>query len=141
VIREIAQFIEDMTHGYFTIGVNLFVGYLPIQDQLSVPIPDRLAVVLENAGAEVEGQLPDYAGKLIQIWNRAQDFWEARDDAYAVYDVLHGASGWELPVLTSGEAYLAMAIDARSQPAPISQPDAQGYFVFSTNYIFRIESP
>lgn len=141
MIREIAQFIEDMTHGYFEIGRNLFVGYLPVEDQLGTQVPDQLAVVLENAGAEVEGQLPDYAGKWIQIWNRAKDYWEARDDAYVIYDVLHGATGWVLPVLTSGSDYLAMTIDARSQPAPIAQPDAQGYFIFSTNFIFRIESP
>jgi hypothetical protein len=141
VIREIAQFIEDRTHGYFEIGRNLYVGYLPVVDALGAPVIDQLAVVLENVGADVDGQLPDYADKYIQIWNRAKDFWEARDDAYVIYNVLHGATGWDLPVLTSGEDYLAMVIDARSQPAPIAQPDDQGYFVFSTNYVFRIESP
>jgi len=142
MIREISQFVEDMTHGYFTIGVNLFVGYLPLEDRSGGPVPDKLAVLLENAGAEVIGQLPDYAGKMIQVWNRAHDFWEAREDAYVIYDVLHGAAGWKLPTLVSGsKVYLAMTIDARSEPAPISNPDAQGYFVFSTNYIFRIESP
>jgi hypothetical protein len=141
VIDEIAQFIEDQTHGYFEVGRNLFVGFLP-QETAGVPVPTRCAVVLENVPARVEGQLPDLAEKFIQIWNRAADFHEARDDAYVIYEVLHGASGWHLPVVTIGEPnYFAMTIDALGTPAPIRAPNDKGDFEFSTNYVFRIEAP
>jgi hypothetical protein len=141
MIREIGQFIEDMTHGYFKVGDNLFVGFLP-QETLGVIVPIRCAVVLENVPAKVEGQLPDLVEKYIQIWNRAADFHDARDDAYVIYEVLHGASGWHLPVVQSGEPdYFAMTIDALGTPAPIRAPNEQNNFEFSTNYVFRIESP
>lgn len=141
MIREIAQFIEDMTHGYFTIGDNLFVGFLP-QETAGVAVPTRCAVVLENVPARVDGQLPDLAEKFIQVWNRAADFYDARDDAHVIFGVLHGASGWHLPVVESGEPdYFAMAIDAVGSPAPIRAPNEKGDFEFSTNYAFRIESP
>lgn len=119
----------------------MFVGYLPLET-LGVAVPRRCVVLLENVPADVDGQLPDYADKYIQIWNRAGDFWEARADAYALYELLHGATGITLPPVDSGEPVrLALVVDARGQPAPIAQPDSRGDFIFSANYVFRIESP
>ncbi|GAI46885.1 unnamed protein product, partial [marine sediment metagenome] len=51
----------------------------------------------------------------------------------------YGAAGITLPVVAGGPAWLAMVIDALSVPAPIQNPDLKGNFVFSTNFIFRME--
>jgi hypothetical protein len=135
MIKEIAQFIETRTAGHFTVGVNLFVGYLPAR------LPDRCAVILENVPAAVNGQIPDFAQKPIQVWNRAKDFWDARRDAMVVYGILHGSAGWTLPVVSGGPTYTAMVIDAQGTPAPIRIPNGPGLFEFSTNYLVMIESP
>jgi hypothetical protein len=141
MIREIAQFIENRTAGYFTVEVNLFVGYLPTERDDKSPVPIRCAVVLENTPAVVNGQIPDFAQKPIQIWNRAKDFYDARDDAMVIYNVLHGAAGWKLPVVGGGPAYTAMVVDAMGTPAPIRAPNDKGDFEFSSNYLFMVESP
>ena len=136
-LREIAQFIEDNTS--WQIGVDFFVGHLPPKTDDGEDPPVRCVVLLENTPGAVEGQLPDRIDKPVQIWNRAQNYTQARDDAYEFYNLLHGTHGWNLPVLTSGEEYLAMTVDAIGTPAPIQNPDERGRFVFSTNYLWRIE--
>ena len=82
--------------------------------------------------------MPDSADKPIQIWNRADSYFRAREDAFKFHDVLHGSSQWELPQISSGREYCAMIIDAQASPAPIENPNEEGLFVFSGNYIFRI---
>jgi hypothetical protein len=77
--------------------------------------------------------------KEVQVWNRARDYMDARDDAMTIFELLHGTAGWNLPVIVSGENYLAMAVEAAGSPAPIENPDERGFFVFSTNYIWRLE--
>jgi len=138
MLQEIAQWIENRTGK--TIGVDLFVGHLPIQKPGApvIPIPDRYSLILENATSATDDDWPDYEQKPIQILTRAKTYFTARADARIFYDKLHGQAGWRLPVLTSGEAYLANTISGVAPPAPIENPNEQKTFTFSANYIFRI---
>jgi hypothetical protein len=140
MIVEIAHFIANNVPG-FVIGTNAFIGHLPLKTKAGTPPPQRYWLVLENTPAGVIGDWPDYQEKEVQIWNAAPTYMTARGDAYAVYNFLHetaSKSSWPLPILTSGEAYLANSIAASASPAPILNPDDKLVFNFSTNYIFRI---
>jgi hypothetical protein len=138
MLQEIAQWIENRT--ILTIGVDLFVGHLPIQRPGGpvISIPDRYSLILENATSATDEDWPDYEQKPIQILTRAKSYFTARADARAIFNLLHGQAGWRLPVLTSGEAYIANTIAGVAPPAPIENPNDQKTFTFSANYIFRI---
>jgi len=159
MIREITTYIQNQipldplitwTAPALVIDVNLFAGHIPIENINGISVPSgltnqRYVAVLENAGGAVDNQQPDMIEKAIQIYNQANSYFRARKDAMDVYTLLHqdvdtyGAAGINLPVVDGGPNWLAMAIDALSVPAPIQNPDAKGNFVFSTNYIFRME--
>lgn len=134
MIRAIAQFIEGLSGCGWVIGENLFVGGLPLRRPDGTEPPVRCMVVLENTPAPVNFDLPDQAEKAIQIWNRAADYMTARDDAYCVFTALHGTAGWALPVVDT--PYYCATITAVGQPAPVANPNAEGNYELSTNYIF-----
>ena len=159
MIKEITTYIQDQipldalitwTAPALTIGVNLFAGHIPIKNMSGNNVPSdltnqRYVAVLENAGGAPDNQQPDMIDKAIQIYNQADSYFQARKDAMDVYTLLHrdvntyGAAGITLPVVAGGPDWLAMVIDALSVPAPIQNPDLKGNFVFSTNFIFRME--
>ena len=130
MIKEITQFISDETT--LIIGTDLFCGHRPQTAQ------DRCHVVLETAGGGLYYDLPDRVDKMIQIISRAKTYFTARDDAQAVFDLLHGRAGCAMPVITSGIEYEAQTIEAVADPQYIGQ-DEKGRYEFSTNYIFRIK--
>jgi hypothetical protein len=136
MIQEFAQFIENKTA--WVIGVNLFIAELPIKRTDKTEVPARCIAILEDGPSTVEGQLPDRVDREIQIWNRGVDYWTARADAFALYRRLHGRENIYLPILTSGEDYLVMTLDAVAEPACIAKPNAKGQYEFSTNYILRV---
>ena len=136
-LQEIAQWVEDKTA--WLIGATMFVGHLPPKTEAGTDPPIRCLTLLENTPGGVEGQLPDRKDKMIQFRNRAQNYSDAKADADALFTLMHGTHGWNLPILTSGEVYLAMTVDAMGTPAPVENPDKRGRFVFSTNYLWRIE--
>ena len=141
MIKEIALHILSRTSvSYWERDVNFFVGHRPIVNINGDKVDEikRIAVILENVPADVIGDLPDRQDKPIQIWNRAASFFQARDDANEFYEILHGQSQWELPQVSSGREYCAMIIDAQASPAPIENPNEEGLYVFSGNYLFRI---
>lgn len=140
MLKEISQFILDhaATAQGFSKGHNFFVGHLPLRDVHGADVPVRCMVILERAGGDVNGQLPDYVAKAVQVWNRNDNYFEARADAQAIYDVLHGFTGHALHV-ASPDTYYAMVVDAVSVPMPLDTPNEREEFEFSTNYIFRIE--
>lgn len=140
MLKEIAQFIENQSDNCgLTIGTNFFTGYLPQKTDAGAEVPDRCVVLLENAGGVPVGQLPDWLDpKALQVWNRARDFWDARDDAWCLFNMLHGLSHVVLPVVSGGPSYDALVIDAVAPPAPIENPNKQNLFVFSTNYFWSI---
>lgn len=141
MLKEITQFILDhaATALGFQLGVNLFAGHLPLKDMNGAEVGVRVMAILERAGGAVDGQLPDYVEKAVQVWNRNDNYFEARDDAQAIYDVLHGFTGHVLMGVYSHTAYYLLTADALSVPTPIATPDEKGAFEFSTNYILRIE--
>jgi hypothetical protein len=139
MIQEFAQFIENKTA--WRIGTDLFIGELPLRRFNGTEVPERCVLIAEDGPSAVDGYLPDRVDKEIQIWNRAKDYWTARVDAFALYVRLHGRENIWLPVLTSGEDYLVMALDAVAHPYPIAKPNAKGLYEFSTNYILRTADP
>lgn len=139
IIDDIANWILAQSGVSWTLGVDFFIGYLPIKDKNGNDVPDRCMVLLERTPGAVDGQLPDRVDKAIQVWNRARDYAEASDDAREVFELLHGDGCIDLPPEESGWAWHVMTVDALGDPAPIAAPDARQLFQFSTNYIFRIE--
>lgn len=153
MLKEITTFIENLTLGPpWDIGVNLFAGHVPVKNKNDDDTPERYLAVLENAGGSVLENVggvviatppstiwPDYLDKAVQLLNRAKSYFTARDDAVDLYEKLHNTSGWELPVVAGGPRYLVCVIDAYGPPAPIENPGERGLFLFSTNYIFKIE--
>jgi len=140
MLKEICQFILDhcATSLHFVLGENFFAGHLPMKNMLGAEVPTRVMVILERVPSAVNGQLPDYVDKVIQIWNRNDNYFEARQDAQDIYDCLHGFTGHVL-MISSVDQYYALVIDAMATPAPIANPNEKGEFEFSTNYLFRIE--
>ena len=133
MIKEIAKFIELKTS--FVINVNLLIGHRP-QDAI-----DRCSVILETAGGGVYFDLPDRVDKSIQILSRGNPkyYFQARDDAWAIFNVLHGTAGWDLPIIIAGIEYEAQVIEANSDPQYIGQDEKLRY-EFSTNYVFKIRN-
>jgi len=129
MLKAVSQFIEDKTS--FVKGTTLQVGWRPLT------APNRCVLVAEAGGGSVYFDLKDRADKMIQILARSENYWDARDDSYEVYNVLHGAAGWELPEVVAGDKYQAMVIEAVAIPQYLGI-DEKGRHEFSCNYIFRI---
>jgi len=131
MFREIVQLICTQTG--FTLGVDLYAGHRP-QD-----VPDRCILIAESGGGATIPAEKDMADFLIQALSRSKTYFEAREDAYTVYEAMHSSFGWNLPNFTgSGEDYLAMSVYALAIPQYLGQ-DENGRYEFSTNYIFRME--
>lgn len=139
MIQEFGLFIENVSA--WEIGTDLFIAELPVKRVNGTEVPERCVLIAEDGPSTVNGQLPDRVDKEIQIWNRARDYWTAKADAMALYRRLHGRENIWLPILTSGEDYLIMSLDAVAEPSPIAKPNAKGLYEFSTNYILKIEDP
>lgn len=158
MIKEITEFVEDLALGpLWVIGKNLFAGHVPVKTQGGSAIPERYLAVLENAGGtkldDVGGVVtaappsapgdptywPEYVEKAVQLLNRAKSYFVAHDDAYEIYNVLRETAGWMLPVVAGGPQYLVCVIDPYGPPAPIENPGESGLFIFSTNYLWKIE--
>lgn len=151
MIQEITKYIEGLGLGPpWVNGENLFSGHVPIENINQAMVPDgltgkRYMAILENGGGEVVSDMPDMVFKLIQILTHADNYYQARDDSMEMYLPLHGdidtygCVGIELPVVAGGPQYLAMVVEAQSVPAPIANPDDKGNFIFSTNYVWKIE--
>ena len=129
MFQEICNLIEDLTG--LTKGTDLQVGHrLP-------GAPDRCTLVGEAGGGESNFYCPDMMNLNIQVVTRAKTYFQARDDAWVVFSVLHGTVGWNMLNAGSGPDYLAMAIEAMTTPQYIGQ-DENGRFEFSCNYIWRV---
>jgi len=130
MLKEICQYIEDNTS--FIIGTDLFAGHRPSN------APEECIVILEDAGGGTNFLLPDKVDKAVQVLSRAKTFFTARDNIYTIYELLHGKSWIELPVVVAGNEYIAMTIEAITVPQSIGQ-DERGLYEFSVNFIFRIK--
>ncbi len=162
MIKEITTFIanQSVALGFtqaWTIGTNLFAGHVPVKNALGATLPVRYLAVLENAGGAVLDDVggvvtatppsapadptywPKYIEKAVQLLNRAKSYFVAHLDAEELYEALHNTSGWNLPIVAGGPQYNAIVIDAYGPPAPIENPGASGYYIFSCNYTWKIE--
>ena len=140
MIKEIATFIEGLSDGPpWVLDIDFFAGHIPTKNKAGNIPAIRILAVLENAGGATIPEWPDYVEKAVQLWNRNDNYFEARDDAMELYKDLHGTEGWNLPGIGGGPDLLVMVIDATSPPAPIANPDEEGNYIFSCNYLWRIE--
>jgi len=130
MIKEIFRAIATRTG--FVPGTTLHFGRRP-QDA-----PDRCLLVAFNGGGATVFDLPDRMDVLVQILARAKDYHDAYADSMTAFDALHGVAAIALPVLVSGEAWEAQAIEAVNPPQYIG-PDDKGRAEWSTNYIWRIK--
>ena len=131
MLMEITQFISN--HTALVIGTDLFVGHRPQGAQA------RCTVLLERSGGVEYFDLTDKVDWALQVLSRGATYMNARDDAMLVHALLHGASGWTLPVITSGDAYYLETAEAQAYPAYIGT-DEKGLHEFSANYILRVRA-
>lgn len=164
MLKEITLFIVDLELGPgagWQRDINLFAGHVPVKNKDGDDTPERYLAVLENAGGalltNVGGVVtatppsapgdttywPKYIEKAVQLLNRAETYFTASDDAEELFDALRNTAGWELPNKSGDPAdpseYIACVVDAYGPPAPIENPGERGLFLFSTNYIWKIE--
>jgi hypothetical protein len=130
MIKEIFRAIAARTG--FVPGTTLHLGRRP-QDAA-----DRCVLVAFNAGGGVVFDLPDRMDVMVQILARAKDYNDAYADSMTAFNALHGVAAIALPVLVSGQAWVAMTIEAVNAPQFIGM-DEKGRCEFSTNYIWRIK--
>ena len=129
MFKEICTLISGLTG--FALDVKLQVGHL-LQSA-----PERYVLVQETGG-EANFYCPDMVDMLIQVLCHAETYFEARDDSYAVFEAIHGTSGWNLPGIGGNPDYLAMTVEALAVPQYLGVDDNRRH-LFSTNYIFRME--
>lgn len=127
--KALAQFIVAQTSS-FAIGTTLQVNWRPTD------APDRCTTLLETGGSTIT-DLPDREDKLIQLLSRALASDDARDDAYELFDALHGVSGFDLPEVVVGDKYRLQVSEATSPPQYLGI-NAKKYHEYSTNYILKI---
>lgn len=131
MFREIARLIE--TESGWTAGAQLQVGHV-LQNA-----PVRMTLIQESGGKPEFTPNQDMVEVNIQALTRGATYFEAHDDAWALYQALHGLSNMNCPRIDgSGEDYLASTIEAIYAPQYIGE-DVDRRHVFSTNYIFRME--
>jgi hypothetical protein len=131
MIKEIATLISDLTG--FVIGAKLQVGH-QTQDA-----PVRRVLILESGGVPYFYPNTDMVDMAVEVLCRATTYWEARDDAWAVFDAVHGTSGWNMPRLVGvGDDYLVTTVNALYAPQYLGEDNNRRH-LFSTNYIFRVE--
>jgi len=131
MFMEIVQLISDLTG--FAIGSRIQYGH----SLQSAPVR---CVLIQETGGGPNFYCPDMVDMTVQVLTRAAKYSEARADAWAVFNAVHGTSNWELPRLggASGEDYLAMTVEALAAPQYLGEDDNRRH-LFSTNYVFRME--
>ena len=130
MFREIFTLIANLTG--LAIGTTLQAGHWEQEK------PVRCVLISESAGGSTVFECPDFAFFNIQALARAETYFEAREDAWLVFNALHGTSGWNMPNLESGPDYLAMTVEAIGLPAYLGRDDNRRH-LFTCNYIFRCE--
>ena len=138
-LESFAQWLENEALG-FTIGTNLFVGFIPPKRLDGTDPPARCVVLLEPGGGAVDIDLRDKMDKAVQVLTRAENYDEAHADALTIFDRIHGTQGLSLPEweAASGMTYVAMLLQAYAPPAEIGREPDSKRFRFSTNYILTI---
>ena len=132
MFKEIVKFIEGVTgyHAGDIIQAGRMVQSAPVR-----------CILIQETGGEPNFYCPDMVNLTIQIICRAANYWDARADAWIIYQAIHGTSNWELPRLdaVSGEEnYLAMTVEALQAPYYLGEDDNRRH-LFTCNYVWRME--
>jgi len=98
MIEELCNYID--TNSAFTLGTTLFA--ISVDSDLI----DRCVVVAEYAPGLANGLLIDYRQIPLAVYARAKTRFVAREDAYVVFDLLHGKMQIELAAIGSGPIYV-----------------------------------
>lgn len=110
------------------IGGNVQVGYRA-QDA-----PVRCHTFMDSGGP-TDFDLPYKRDMLLQVATRGETIVQASEDAWRIYNAIHGTSGWTIgPLISGGQKYKLWSIGALAKPQYIGQ-DAKGGFEYSTNYL------
>ncbi len=127
--KPIVAYVDAQTT--LTLDTDLFPGDRPLD------APDACVGLYERGGATSYESLGMLSIR-IQVLARGKTYFEARDLAFLVYNVLHGMAGVDLPVLTSGESWTINTCRAPTLPQLLGR-DETGRTEFTANYIFEAE--
>ena len=97
MIKEFVTYIGNETS--FTLGTDLFAISM---DSDSI---DECVVVKEDGPGLVHGTMTDYRQIPLRAYARATSRFTARDNAYTVFNLLHGKMQYDLPVIDDGYTY------------------------------------
>jgi hypothetical protein len=128
VIKEFCTWLASRVPG-LTLGGNLQVGFRE-QDA-----PVRCHVVVETGGL-ADFDLPYRQNVMLQIVTRGPKgaYQQTREDAFAIYDSIHGTSGWTLgPLVSGGATYKVWSIGAMAMPQYIGG-DSKGNHEWTCNF-------
>ncbi len=98
MIKELCNYIA--ANSSFTVGTTLFALAVD-SDQI-----DTCIVVTESAPGLADGQLTDLRQIPLVVYARAKTRFTARDNAYVVFDLLHGTQQISLTAIGSGPIYV-----------------------------------
>lgn len=98
MIKEFTTYIGANTS--FTVGTDLFA--ISVDSDLI----DTCVVVAESAPGLANGILTDYRQIPLTVYSRATSRFTARDNAYTVFDLLHGKHQVSLEAIGSGPVYV-----------------------------------
>lgn len=97
MIKEFTTYIGNNTS--FTLGTDLFAISVDSDDI------DECVVIAESSPGLVDGLLTDYRQIPLRAYARATTRFTARDNAYTVFNLLHGRMQFDLPVIDGGYTY------------------------------------
>lgn len=114
-----------------TRGGNLQIGFRALD------APVRCHALLDSGGP-ADFDLPYKKDMMLQVATRGETIVQAHDDAWVIYDAIHGTSGWTIgPEVSGGQRYKVWAITALVKPQYVGQGELGG-FEYSTNFLLRV---
>ena len=133
MLKELTVWIRDRVNALgatpaLVLGGNVQVGFRALD------APVRCHTLLDSGGP-ADFDLPYKKDMMLQIATRGETIVQAREDAWTVYDAIHGTSGWTIgPLVSGGQQYKIWAISALAKPQWIGIEEGGG-FSYSTNYL------
>ena len=97
MIKEFVTYIGNNTS--FTVGTDLFA--ISVDSDLI----DECVVIAESGSGLADGLLLDYRQIPLRCYSRALTRFDARDNAYIVFNLLHGRMQFNLVKIGSGYTY------------------------------------
>jgi hypothetical protein len=99
--------------------------------------PVRCHALLDSGGP-ADFDLPYRRDMMLQVATRGETIVQAREDAWTIYNAIHGTSGWTIgPLVSGGQQYKIWSIGALAKPQYIGIGEKSG-FEYSTNYLIIV---